>query len=324
METALTITTGQEMAATFLGRIAGPLIQTTLDGLDSRHSRRNYERALRDFWRWYAAQIETAAPPVCRATLQRYRAELVAAGLRAGNVNFRLAAVRRCLREAADNGAITEAEARSACTVEAMQAEGQATGRRLNKRQAEAFVNGLPATTLAEKRDRALIALLILSGLRRGEAAALEVRHLELVDARWTLRNITGKRGKIRTVAIPAIVKALLDEWLAAAGVDSGRIFRPINKGGNLAGEQMSAEAIRQIIERARRVANDNGADLPALAAHDLRRTYARLAREAGSPLEQIQFSLGHASIKTTERYTAMDQNFTVAPCDAIGLALQR
>jgi integrase/recombinase XerD len=39
------------------------------------------------------------------------------------------------------------------------------------------------------------------------------------------------------------------------------------------------------------------------LAAHDLRRTFAKLAHKGGARLDQIQLSLGHASIKTTERY---------------------
>jgi integrase len=300
---------------------AAILTATTMDGLDSHHSKRNYKRALVDWWRWY---FERQAPVICRATLQRYRAELVAGGARAGNVNFRLAAIRRTLREAADNGVLADVAVRSACTVEAVKAEGGATGRRLSKRQAEMFISCLPATTPAELRNRALVALMLLSGIRRGEAAALEVRHFELIDARWTLRNIVGKRGKVRTVAIPAIVKALVDGWLAVAGITAGRVFRPVNKGGRVADGGMTAEAIRKIIERARGAANANGGGVPAVAAHDLRRTYARLAREAGAPLEQIQFSLGHASITTTERYTSMEQSFTNAPCDAIGLDIRR
>ena len=43
---------------------------------------------------------------------------------------------------------------------------------------------------------------------------------------------------------------------------------------------------------------------VPDLNPHDLRRTHARLAREAGAPLEIIQHTLGHASVKTTEIYT--------------------
>jgi site-specific recombinase XerD len=43
---------------------------------------------------------------------------------------------------------------------------------------------------------------------------------------------------------------------------------------------------------------------------------------KGGAPLEQIQLTLGHASIKTTERYLGIEQDLTSAPCDFLGLAI--
>jgi site-specific recombinase XerD len=59
------------------------------------------------------------------------------------------------------------------------------------------------------------------------------------------------------------------------------------------------------------------------VAAHDLRRTFAKLAMKGGARLEQIQLSLGHASITTTKRYLGVEQDLTDAPCDQLGLRLQ-
>ena len=56
------------------------------------------------------------------------------------------------------------------------------------------------------------------------------------------------------------------------------------------------------------------------IAPHDLRRTYAKLAHKGHSPIEQIQMSLGHASIQTTERYLGIEQDLSDAPCDHLGL----
>jgi len=61
---------------------------------------------------------------------------------------------------------------------------------------------------------------------------------------------------------------------------------------------------------------------LAKLAPHDLRRTFAKLAHKGGSGLEQIQLSLGHGSIQTTERYLGIEQDLTDAPCDRLGLSL--
>jgi integrase len=59
------------------------------------------------------------------------------------------------------------------------------------------------------------------------------------------------------------------------------------------------------------------------LAPHDLRRTFAKLAHRGRAALEQIQLSLGHASIMTTERYLGVRQDLQDAPCDHLGLRLQ-
>jgi len=49
-------------------------------------------------------------------------------------------------------------------------------------------------------------------------------------------------------------------------------------------------------------------------------RTFANLAHISHAALEQIQLSLGHASILTTERYLGIRQNLADAPCDHLGL----
>ena len=55
---------------------------------------------------------------------------------------------------------------------------------------------------------------------------------------------------------------------------------------------------------------------------HDLRRTFAKLAHKGNAPIEQIQLSLGHSSVQTTERYLGVTQDLTSAPCDVLGLRL--
>jgi len=58
------------------------------------------------------------------------------------------------------------------------------------------------------------------------------------------------------------------------------------------------------------------------LSAHDLRRTFAKLARKGGADMMQIQLTLGHATVTTTERYLGERQDLTSAPCDVVGLRL--
>ena len=57
-----------------------------------------------------------------------------------------------------------------------------------------------------------------------------------------------------------------------------------------------------------------------AIRPHDLRSSFAKLAHVGRAPLEQIQLSLGHASVVTTEIYLGVKQNLHDAPCDRLGI----
>jgi integrase len=54
------------------------------------------------------------------------------------------------------------------------------------------------------------------------------------------------------------------------------------------------------------------------LAPHDLRRTFAKLAHTGHAALEQVQLSLGHASIQTTERYLGVGWGRSEARCRVV------
>jgi integrase len=58
------------------------------------------------------------------------------------------------------------------------------------------------------------------------------------------------------------------------------------------------------------------------IAPHDLRRTHAKLAFKGGATVHQIQRSLGHASLATTERYLGTDFDIKDAPGDHVRLTL--
>ena len=119
-------------------------------------------------------------------------------------------------------------------------------------------------------------------------------------------------------MTVPAGVKARLDAWLSAAGITTGRIFRPVNKGDVIVGTEIRDEkAVWRLV-----MGYAQATDLGKLAPHDLRRTCAKLCRKAGGELEQIQLLLGHASIQTTERYLGTEQALAHAVNDAIGLEM--
>jgi len=110
-------------------------------------------------------------------------------------------------------------------------------------------------------------------------------------------------------------VRNELNDWLAAAAIDRGRLFRRVSKAGTTWGEGMTEKAVWHIVKEAASVVS-----VANLAPHDLRRTCARLCHAAGGELEQIQFLLGHVSVQTTERYLGCKQRIRAAVNDHIGI----
>jgi len=286
-----------------------------LNALDSPHSQRAYRRALVDFITWYK---ETGQTRLGKATVNRYRKHLLDQGMGHSSVNQRLSAIRKLAAEAADNGLLTAQTANGIASVKGVKQEGTRTGNWLDKDQAEALLDAPPRDTLKGQRDRAMLAVLIGCALRRQELADLTFEHIQQRDGRWVVLDLVGKRGSVRTVPMPSWCKALVDRWAEAARIDSGLIFRPVNKGDHLAGERMSAQAIYATVKR-----YADALDFENLAVHDLRRTHAKLAHKGGAPIDQIQLSLGHASIKTTEVYLGVEQDLTDAPGDRLGLSVE-
>ena len=289
-----------------------------LQGVSSAHTRRSYNAALGDWNAWYGAAAEPRPRFFSKACVNGFRSDLEARGLSSSSINVRLAAVRKLASEAADNGLIAPEMAAGIGRVKGSKRLGTRLGNWLNREQAEQLIGAPDASTLTGKRDRALLGMLIGCGLRRSEVCSLTVEHVQQREGRWVLVDLTGKGGRIRSVPMPAWSKALLDCWTDAASITTGPVFRPINRGGHVHGERLNnAHSIWLALGKyagAVGVAN--------LAPHDLRRTFAKLAHTGHASIEQIQLSLGHASIQTTERYLGVRQSIQDAPCDHLGIGV--
>jgi integrase/recombinase XerC len=151
-------------------------------------------------------------------------------------------------------------------------------------------------------RDRALVELLYGTGIRIGELVALDVRDLEL---RAREVRVMGKGSKERIVPIPEQARRALSAWLKVrrhSGVMSEPLFislRPRREGGP---RRLAAREARRILgERAVR------ADLNQhVHPHRLRHSYATHLLDMGADLREIQELLGHTSLSTTQKYTAV------------------
>lgn len=150
-------------------------------------------------------------------------------------------------------------------------------------------------------RDRALVELLYGAGLRVGETSALDVRDVDL--HRGEVR-VMGKGGKERVVPLPGAARESLGEYLEsrrAPGLLAEPMF-PSLRPRDGRSRRLGTRDIRRILKaRARRVGIAD-----RVHPHRLRHSYATHLLDMGADLREIQELLGHASLSTTEKYTAV------------------
>jgi site-specific recombinase XerD len=283
-----------------------------LNSLTSRSSQRSYDHAIREFIDWYCSEPRLAFN---KTVVTRYRISLEQHSYASSTINLRLAAVRRLAYEAADCGLLSPDLAAGIRRVKGVKKHGMRIGNWLTAEQGKLLLGVFDQASLRGKRDYAMVAVLLGCGLRRAEVAGLAVESLQQREEHWVIADMIGKGGHVRTVPVPSWVKAAVDDWVTAAGVTMGPIFRPINKAHRIGSSGFSPKVIWGVVK-----AGCSKCGLDNVAPHDLRRTCARLCHEAGGELEQIQFLLGHVSVQTTERYLGCKQRLRDAVNDKIGL----
>lgn len=152
-----------------------------------------------------------------------------------------------------------------------------------------------------EPRDRALVELLYGAGLRVSELAQLDVRDVDL--ERGDVR-VLGKGGVERVVPLPLQARRALDAYLGTrfAGRAPGTpLFTALRlRGGAL--RRLGVRDVRRVLRRRARAAGLTDRVHP----HRLRHSYATHLLDMGADLREIQELLGHASLATTEKYTAV------------------
>ncbi|MCJ2054768.1 site-specific integrase [Methylobacterium sp. J-070] len=164
--------------------------------------------------------------------------------------------------------------------------------------------------TLTGKRDRALLALGFAGAFRRSELVALDVADLiedpEGLRVR-VRRSKTDQEGRGLEKAIPhgRFIRpvALVREWLDAAGITAGPVFRPVSRSGNVRqgeGVRLTTQAVADIIKRYCAAA---GLDASTFGAHSLRAGYITTAAERGADLARIMDQSGHRDPRTVVGY---------------------
>lgn len=149
----------------------------------------------------------------------------------------------------------------------------------------------------SEKRDLAMIDLLISTGMRVGELVNLDIGDLDFEERECI---VYGKGDKERKVYFDARTKLHLQSYLANRVDSEPALFVSLNKPFQRL--KISGVEIR-LRELGRRL------EITNIHPHKFRRTMATRAIDKGMPIEQVQKLLGHQQIDTTMHYAMVNQS---------------
>jgi len=238
------------------------------------------------------------------------RSRLSELGRAPASVNATLSALRGVARASWQLGRMTAEDYHRIAGVKNVRGSRLPAGRALTPGEISALLDACAGDeTAAGARDAAVIALLYGAGLRRSEAAALDLTHY---DSKAIELKVRGKGNTERLVPLEAGGAAALNDWLNVRGVTVGPLLCPVRKGGKVEIRRMSAQAIYDALLKRGREAR-----IPSLSPHDLRRTFASDLLDVSGDVSAVQKLLGHANVQTTMRY---DRRGEVAKRRAINL----
>lgn len=170
--------------------------------------------------------------------------------------------------------------------------------RALTPAQADKVLRAWSGETSQDLRNRALIAVLFLSGLRRSEAAALKWSDVDLTEGVLTVRHGKGDKAREAPIMGDFAVSALL-AWKDAQPPDREYVFCPLKRSKNVIGDDrpMLPNEVYRIVKQTERLTGI------AFAPHDARRTLLTEYIDQTGDVPGAQRIAGHANEATTLRY---------------------
>lgn len=272
--------------------------------LTNPRTRRAYQSDLEDFCQFVGLHIPEQFREVTRAHILAWRSQLEHRGLSGATQRRKLAALSSLFDYLLDRNAVAGGNPVHGVKRPKLETtEGKTPA--LADHQAKALLEAPDPASLKGLRDRAILAVLLYHGLRREEAARLQVDDLQQRRGIQHLQ-IHGKGGKLRYVPLHPVAAERLHTYLEASGPHqehaNAPLFRPLR--GPKTGLGISAEGIYALVGQYAKAA---GIAVAGLGVHGLRATAATNALEHEADIAKVQAWLGHANISTTKLYDRRD-----------------
>lgn len=182
------------------------------------------------------------------------------------------------------------------------------------------------ANRMKALRDRALLYIGFAGGFRRSELVSLRVEDLHDVEGGAVLHlrsSKTDQEGKGRHVPIPEDVPGLpvdpltaLREWLDAAGIKSGPLFRGVDRWGNVRDAGLSGQAVYNVVKARMEAIGEDPSDY---GAHSLRAGFVTQAYMDGVGEQETAQQTGHKKIDTLRGYQRVNVVMDSHPLTRMG-----
>jgi len=259
----------------------------------AERTRRAYAVDLGQFVEWAG---ERGPSDIRHRDVRRYAAFLSAEGAAPATVARKLAAIRSLF----DFLVRTERASQNPADLVSSPKREEKLPRVLTGEQVRSLLEGIPAHTPLELRDRAMLELAYSCGLRCEEIVNLD---LGALDFETEQLRVLGKGSKERLVPVGEPAQRALRRYEergrhALAGDPRERALFLSKSGRRLS----NSDVTRRLGIWVRAAALAGG-----VSPHSLRHSFATHLLEGGADLRTIQELLGHASISTTQVYTRVD-----------------
>jgi integrase/recombinase XerC len=252
-----------------------------------------YATDLHEFDAWLGEQGQPRDPQAIDPLVIRgFLAELARRGVKRATIARKVSALRSFWSWMGREGMVESNPARDVATPRLE----RRLPRFLDQGDVGRLIDGVAADDFAGARDRAILELLYATGMRVSELTGLAVHDLHPADNEM---RVMGKGRHERWVYFGSRARAALEGWLAARhGRRTPRSSDALFV--NARGGPLTDRSVRRVVDRRVREA----ALKQKISPHGLRHSFATHLLDHGADLRAIQELLGHASLKTTQRYT--------------------
>lgn len=279
----------------------------------SENTRIAYEKQLRAFFAFCSDELRAPALPASPATVTAYIAKLSGCKKSVSTLTQALAAIRALHRRAGADDP-TRSELVRTASAGARRLLGVAPHKKAAATVdiVKELVSGLDRSTLQGKRDAAIILLGFCGAFRRSELVALDVEDLfetlsagraaylvKLRHSKTDQESAGMVKGIFATRSKELDPIAAVKDYIEAAGITSGALFRRIRRGDHIQPERITDRTVALVIKAAADKANIS-ADL---SGHSLRSGFITSALDSGASERSIMNQSGHKSVTVMRSY---------------------